>query len=324
MRHAALIFLCLLGACKANPPGSQKPSAISEAHVRQFGPLIDVEMNEESPNPETYRTALFTQNAEGRRGILRALGLGKIPEIDSTWQEFLKAHPEKSEDALLAAFASASVLDEPLEDHSRQVVLDLGFNEDSEHPFGIVSLFNQRNGSWQHIATFACACGLGYSTDPLDDLKHRAPVHDLVIGTSTGEPDVGRGYLLHETHFRMKEGILRPLIDFERMREQCPQNTLDGPACTVWDTRLEKEMLADKQGTTRPGFALVTMDGHPNPPSCKMCGLVLHNPTCTVYGWDEVQFRYVPTELSPVKCGEPLRNPTAKDMDAKSSRPTAK
>ena len=136
-------------------------------------------MDEEPPDPETYRTALFTENAEGRRGLLRALGLGKVPEVDSAWHEFLKAHPEKAEDALLAAFASAGILDQPLEPHSRQVLLDFGLSEDTEHPFGIVALFNQRNGGWRHIATFACSCALGDSTDPLDDPRHRVPVHDL-------------------------------------------------------------------------------------------------------------------------------------------------
>jgi hypothetical protein len=315
MRHAALIILCLLAGCRTNPSESQRPTTTSQAQVQHFGSMIYAEMDEESPDPETYRTALFTENADGRRGLLRALGLKGVPEIDSAWQEFLKAHPEKAEDALLAAFASGGILDEPLEPHSRQVVLDIGFNEDTEHPFGIIALFDQRSGGWRHIATFACACALGDSIDPLDDPKHRAPVHDLVIGTRSGEPSAGRGYLLHEAHFRMKNGTLRPLIDFEMMRDQCPSGSLDGPACTMWETRLEKEMLVDKQGTTRPGFALVTMNGHP--PACEMCAMLLRDPTCVAYLWDEVQFRYVSTEMVPVRCGEPLRNPTAKNMSAK-------
>jgi hypothetical protein len=277
--------------------------------------MIYAETDEVSPDPETYRTALFTENAEGRRGLLRALGLGKVPEIDSAWREFLKAHPEKSEEALLAAFASASILDEPFEPHSRQVVLDLGFSEDTDHPFDIVALFNQQNGTWRRIGTFACACSLGDSTDPLDDPRHRAAVHDLVIGTRSGTPSVGRGYLLHETHFRMKDGSLRHLIDFDTMLEQCPEGTVDGPNCTVWETRLEKEMLTDKQNRPRPGFALVTMSGHPS--SCDMCALLLRNPTCTAYQWDDLQFRYMPTDMAPVKCGEPVRNSTTIHMRAK-------
>src|SRR5580698_4915258 len=173
MRRTALVFLCLLVGCRTNRPDSHKPDITPKARVQHFGPMINAELDEVSPDPETYRIALFTQNADGRRGLLRALGLAKVPEIDSAWREFLKAHPEKTEDALLAAFASAGILDEPLEPHSRQVVLDLGFSEDTEHPFGIIALFNQRNGGWRHIATFACVCSLGDSTDPLDDPKHR-------------------------------------------------------------------------------------------------------------------------------------------------------
>lgn len=284
--------------------------------------MLYAEMDEKSPDPETYRTVLFAENADGRRGLLQALGLGKVPEIDLAWQEYLKAHPEKAENTLLATFASAGIMDEPLEPNSRQVVLDLGLGEDTEHPFDIIALFNQRNGGWRHIATFACACGLGDSTDPLDDPKHRAPVHDLVIGTRSGEPSVGRGYLLHETYFRMKDGVLRPLIDFEKMREQCPKG-LHGPACNVWETLLEKEMLADKRGMTEPGFALVTYNGHP--PTCDMCALILRNATCIGYLWDEEQFRYISTEMVPVRCGAPLRNPTVKHTSAKPAQsPTEK
>ena len=308
MRQAALVILCLLTGWGTKPPRGQRPAAISHALVQHLGPMIYAEMDEESPDPETYRTALFTENAEGRRGLLQALGLGAVPEIKSAWQGFLKAHPEKAEDALLAAFVSGTILDEPLEPNSRQVDLEIGFGDDTEHPFGLIALFNQRSGSWRHIATFACACGLGDSTDPLDDPRHRVPVHDLVIGTRTGEPSVGRGYLLHETHFRKKDGALRPIIDFEKMREQCPAGSVDGPACTVWETQLGKEMLVDKRGTTGPGFALVTYNGHP--PTCEMCALILRNPTCIAYIWDEGQFRYITTEMAPVKCGEPIRHPT--------------
>jgi len=275
-------------------------------------------MDEESPDPETYRGALFGENAEGRRGLLRAMGLERIQEFKAAWQEFLKAHPEKTEVAFLAGFASGSIMDEPLEPHSRQVYLEIGFGEDTEHPFGILALFNQRNGSWRHIATFACACGLGNSTDPPDDPRHRAPVHDLIVGTNSGQPSPGRGYLLHETHFRMKDGVLLPIIDFETMREQCPEGSANGPTCAVSETGLEKEMLVDKQGATQPGFALVTMSGHP--PTCEMCALILRNPTCIAYVWDAAQFRYLPTDMAPVRCGATLRNSVATRKSAKSAQ----
>ncbi len=39
--------------------------------VQQIGPLIYASMDEDSPDPETFRTALFTENNEGRSGLLR-------------------------------------------------------------------------------------------------------------------------------------------------------------------------------------------------------------------------------------------------------------
>jgi hypothetical protein len=83
----------------------------------------------------------------------------------------------------------------------------------------------------------------------------------------------------------------------------------------VWQTHLEEEMLVDRQATPRPGFALVTLMGHPS--NCDMCALILRDPTCIAYMWDEGQLRYVPSELTPAKCGKPLHNPSAKHIGAK-------
>jgi len=309
MRYETLILLTVLAGCRISQPANQSVNPTPHSDVQRFGPVIYVQTDRASPDPETYRSQLFSENANGRRDLIRALGLNDVPEFNSAWQEFLKAHPEKGEDALLGGFASASIMDEPLEPGSRQAVLNLGFNEDTENPFGIFALFDQRNGKWRQLGTFACACVLGYSIDPLDDPKHRAPVHDLVIGTTTGVPNVGRGYVLHEDHFRMKDERLHPTIDFEPMREECPAEVTGGPTCTVWETFLEKEMLVDPNGRTKSGFALVTMTGHPSAEPCRMCALILRRPSCKAFLWDDEQTRYVPTDLVPAKCGEPLKHP---------------
>jgi hypothetical protein len=260
-----------------------------------------IAFHEDSPDPEDYRSDIFTESADSRRRLLKALGMESSPELHALWERFLKEHPEKSEEKILSESVSGGLLPNNLRRTKLDPLdLDIGFEDASENPIEIRAFYRLNEGHWRHVATLACNCQMYERDDPpflLAGQAVRTPEYVVSLDRHDELQDDHR----QEIRFLWKDDVLHPLIEFESMRIHCPQGVSYSPACTVVETSLEKTNLVDNNGKIVPGFALISWSG--NPPKCDMCGLILRNPKCTAYLWDETVFAYVPSTLKLKACG---------------------
>jgi hypothetical protein len=303
MKTAARVAACAVALAAAPLFTSAQSTIPVSPEVQHFGPLVVVAFHQDWPDPESYRSDLFTENAEGRRRLLRALGFESSPDLKALWLQFLKEHPEKDEEKILAEFASGGLLPSNLRlSKSEPLDLSLGFEGSSEHPFEIRGFYNLREGHWRHIATLACDCTMSDQTEPFILRPGQTTRPEEYVVSIPRKDDLG-DYHRKEIRFRWKDGYLRHLIDFESTWMNCPQGTSYGPACTVVETSLEPTRLRKGDSESFSGFALVSRSGHPT--SCDKCVLMLRDPKCVSYVWDESTFSYRPSDLNPAYCGAP-------------------
>jgi len=303
MKWAAQFVSCVLAL--AGVPLLANSVVSVPADVQHFGPLLVVATHDESPNPETYRSDLFSDKAEKRMRLLRTIGIESIPELHELWTAFLRDHAGEDQNKVIAQTISGAMLEWNFgEPGSKQVVLDAGFDEQTDHPLELRAVFNLKDGHWQHVATLACRCQMGDDAKP-DSYSYMRlgkplPQQEWVITLHhrTGNPTA---YHRKEIRFRLRGSALWPLIEFESMSTICPQSLSYGPNCNVVKTDLESAKLINEDKEVIPGFALISWSG--KPPQKDMAAMVLYDPHCTPYYWDETAFAYMPSDLKPVACG---------------------
>jgi len=272
------------------------------ADVQHFGPLLVVATHEDSPDPETYRGDLFSDKAEERMRLLRAIGIESIPELHNLWTAFLRDHAGEDQNRVIAQSIGGGTEELNFgEPGSKQVDLEAGFDESSDHPFELHAIFNQKDGQWTHIATLACRCLMQESGDPVNSYSGRPlPRQEWVVTLHrrTEDPPEHHG---REIRFRIRGSRLMPLIDFESGSTICPQGSSYGPNCSVVETSLEPAKLIGENQELMPGFVLISWSG--KPPTRDMAAMLLYNPKCVSYTWNEASFSYAPTDLKPRACG---------------------
>ncbi len=289
------------------------------ADVQHFGPLLVVATHEDSPNPETYRADLFSDKAEERMRLLRAIGIESIPELRELWSEFLRDHAGEDQNKVIAQRISGGMLEWNFgEPGSKQVVLNAGFDDSTDHPFELRAIFNQKSGHWTHVATLACRCQMGDDAEPSNYMHPGKPLpqQEWVI-TLHHQTENPTGYHRKEIRFRLRGNALWPLIEFESMSTICPQGSSYGPNCNVVKTDFESAKLINEDNEVIPGFVLISWSG--KPPQKDMAAMVLYNPHCTPYSWNETAFAYIPSTLKPVVCGIQSK-PAASQPGQSSSR----
>jgi hypothetical protein len=273
------------------------------AEIQHFGPLLVVATHEDSPDPETYRSDLFSDKPEERMRLLRAIGIESIPELHGLWIAFLHDHAGEDQGKVIGQFISGGMLvwnfGEP---GSKQVVLGAGFDEASGHPLELEAVFNLKDGHWTHVATLACRCEMGSRGEPDNFTRPDKPLPQQELVVTLHRRTVGRSeYHAQEIRFRLRGGLLWPLIEFESRSTICPIGVIVGPNCHLTKTDFESAQLIGEDENLIPGFELVSWSG--NPPAADRIVMRLYNPVCAPYSWDETSFAYLPSPLRPAACG---------------------
>jgi len=236
--------------------------------------------------------------------LLRAIGIESIPELHDLWTAFLRDHAGEDQNKVIAQSIGGGTEELNFgEPGSKQVDLEAGFDESSDHPFELHAIFNQKDGHWTHIATLACRCQMYESGDPNNPHPGRPmPMQEWVVTLHrrTEDPPEYHG---REIRFRIRDNRLMPLIDFESGSTICPQGSSYGPNCNVVKTSLEPAKLIGENQELIPGFVLISWSG--KPPTRDMAAMLLYNPKCVSYSWDEASFAYVPSQYKAFSCGRP-------------------
>jgi hypothetical protein len=298
-------FASFMLALTCTPLFCEGNSVVSvPADIQHFGPLLVVATHEDSPDPETYRGDLFSDKAAERMRLLRAIGIESIPELYELWSAFLHDHAGEDQNKVIAASIFGGMMEWNFgEPGSKQVVLDAGFDEPTGHPLELRAVFNQKDGHWTHIATLACRCQIGDDAEPNNYMHPGKPSlqQEWVITLHQRTDENHLEFHAKEIRFRLQGSALWPLIEFESRSTICPQNSSYGPNCSVVKTNLEPAKLIGANKELVPGFVLISWSG--KPPQKDMAGMMLYNPVCKPYTWDEISFSYVPSDLKPRTCG---------------------
>lgn len=94
---------CFIVASFCAPLTCAANSVISvPTDIQHFGPLVVAATHDDSPDPETYRSELFSGNATERMRLLRVIGFGSIPELQELWSVFLRDHKEEDSDKVIS------------------------------------------------------------------------------------------------------------------------------------------------------------------------------------------------------------------------------
>jgi hypothetical protein len=297
---------CFLLALICTPLFAAANSVVSvPANIQHFGPLLVVATHEDSPNPETYRSDLFSDKAEERMRLLRAIGIESIPELHEIWSAFLHDHAGEDQNKVIAQFISGGMSEENFgELGSKQVILQAGFDESSDHPFELRAVFDLKNGHWRHVSTVACRCLMYDSGEPFNPHPGSPmPRQEWVVTLHQRSEDDHLEYHAKEIRFRLHGDRLWPLINFESRSTICPQGSSYGPNCSVVKTDLEPAKLIGENNELIPGFVLISWSG--KPPQKDMAAMILYNHVCKPYTWDEISFSYVPSQLKLKTCVPP-------------------
>jgi hypothetical protein len=279
------------------------------ADIQHFGPLLVVATHEDSPNPETYRSDLFSDKAEKRMRLLRAIGVESIPELHEIWSAFLRDHAGEDQNKVIGQFISGGMMEWNIgEPGSKQVILDAGFDESTGHPLELHAVFNQKDGHWTHVATLACRCQMTDDAEPYNPHPGRPmPKQEWVITLHQRLEEDHLEYHAKEIRFRLRGNALRPLIEFESRSTICPQGSSYGSNCNVVKTDLEPAKLIGENNELITGFVLISWSG--KPPQKDMAAMILYNPVCKPYTWDEISYSYVPSQFKLKTCVRPPTPP---------------
>jgi hypothetical protein len=302
--NPAVQFIALMLALYSATLAYAGNSVISiPAEIQHFGPLLVAATHEESSDPETMRGDLFGNDKDGRIRLLRVFGVDRIPEFHALWTEFLQDHAGNEDRAITQSIGGGLEEANIGDQGSKQIILEADFDDTTDRPLQLRAIFDWNAGHWTHVATLVCRCQMTDREEPLNPHPgHPLPPQEYVV--SIHHRPINGEYHREEIRFRLRGGLLWPLIDFESYFTKCPQGASSGPACSVVETSLEPALLTGSDGKVVQGFVLVSREGHP--PPCDMCGLILRNPKCSAYTWDENAFAYLPSSLKPESCGHAL------------------
>jgi hypothetical protein len=268
--------------------------------VQRFGPLVVVATNDESPDPETFRSEIFTEKKEDRLRLIHRLGMDSIPALQELWAEFLKEHAGK-EDWAITQFVGGGMLPFNIgEPGDKQIILYAGFDDATERPLQILGVFSLRNSRWTHVATLACRCRMSDREEPLrlrPYLPHPPGEWAITLWSHTEGYIDSRG---REIRFRLRDGVLLPLIDFESRSSHCPDGVQPKANCLMSSSSLEKAKLVSEIGEMVSGFVVITYSGTV---STDVKVPILANARCASYSWSDEHFSYDPSPLKPAKCG---------------------
>jgi hypothetical protein len=291
----------------AQPAASNIPP-----EVQHFGPLVVVAFNEASADPLALRDDLLGGSKTERMHALEAMGIVSSPELHDLWAAFLQNHSGQSDDKGIPQFISGGMVDWNFGDPDAEpAVLNAGFDELTNQPLEFRGVFVPEKGLWRHVATVACRCQMTDDVEPLNmHAGHADPPQEWVISIHDRN-DRAHEYRRTDIRFRLRQEHLWPLIQYEGMVETCPSGSFNNPLCAVTETNFEAARLGNNNGGSVSGFVWVSRSGHP--PPCDKCGMLLRDPRCIAYVWNETSFEYILSALKPKTCGvAPQQSPAAR------------
>jgi hypothetical protein len=304
--NPAVRFAWFLSVVAVSIAACKRPAATNTVpDVQHLGPLIVVAFNEASADPDVLRGDLLGGNKTERMHALQAMGIDSDPELRDLWASFLRSHSGQGDDKGVMQSISGGTDQSNFGDPgSEPIVLDAGFDELTDRPLEFRGIFVSEKGQWRHVATVACQCQMTDMAEPFNPHPgHPDPPQEWVV--SLHKRDEGaREYQRTDIRFRVRDHLLRALIQYIGMKETCPSGPFNSPLCTISETSLHPARLLAENGSDIAGYVLISWSGPP--PPCDMCGLILRNPKCSAYLWDENAFAYVPSPLRPESCGPAL------------------
>ncbi|MDR3793296.1 MAG: hypothetical protein P4L03_07940 [Terracidiphilus sp.] len=312
MKMAARFALLVLASASAPLFCAENPAPAAPPAVQHFGPLVVVATHDESPGPATLAIHKDAYSKAEKLSILHALRVDSTPALQELLTAFLQAQSLDSIDQADLQLDLPQARMDIGEPGAVQAILAVDFTSDQDQPLQLRGLFEFQGGRWRHIATVAC---LGYMFDftepgstsaasrPASSLpqqewivrfmqKTKKPVQNS-FDEITSRSD--------EIRFRLRGGLLWPLIHFESSYKICPLDPGLSATCSLTSTQLNKATLLDEKGRHVPGFVLATVHG--GMPARR--GLPNFGPpTCAAYLWNPSHFAYEPSPLKPLQCGD--------------------
>lgn len=289
---------------------AQSGPRVLPSEVQHFGSLVVVAFNEESPGPVTLRDDLLSGDKSRRIRALRAIGVQSKPELQELWTAFLNAHAGESESKGVMQLISGGMVEWNFGDPgSKQYVLNAGFDEGTDRPLELRGVFARLNGQWRHTATVACRCLMHDAAEPLWDPSRPNQPQEWAISLPERANDAAHGSRTSEIRFRMRDGRLWRLIQFESHSEKCPNLPKPSRRCTFFSSSLQKATLLGQRGNQIPGYVVISWTGEEDP---NLNVQRVRDPHCTAFVWDADSFAYLPSSLKPKTCGSepsPGQNP---------------
>ncbi|HEV2132859.1 MAG TPA: hypothetical protein VGR47_01225 [Terracidiphilus sp.] len=259
MKPAARSACLLFAFATPSLAFAQSGSRVIPPVAQHFGPLAVVAFNEESPDPVTLRDDLLAGDRSRRMRALRAMGVESNPELQALWTAFLQAHVGESDSKGVMQFISGGMVESNFGDPgSKQYVLNAGFDEGTEHPLELRGVFERLNGQWHHTATIACRCSMYDTTEPLRDPARPNQLQEWAISLPRRVIGTANESRTSEIRFRMRDGRLWRLIQFESSSETCPNDTPSSAHCRFLRSFLQRATLLGEKGNQVPGFVVIT------------------------------------------------------------------
>jgi hypothetical protein len=285
---AVLCSRSILGYAQTTVPDLDK--------VQRFGPMVIISAHEPVPDPEKTARILLDEQGTARLKALEILGIQADPVAQSLWQDLLHTHQDVSPEAFLNDSFSTAVPSLFFgEGATPQKLVDAGFDTLSEEPFWIDAVFSQEAGQWFRIATIACRCKLMEVIEPAKSLTNRksSRPQELVYRIDMS-PENDYEWHLQEVRFRLRDGLLKPVIQYEAESWKCPDGYQSGHLCTGIFGNLASSILVDNSGKNHAGAALFsgTQTSHMQDKELAR----IQTGACTPYVWNDVAFQY---EVSP-------------------------
>jgi hypothetical protein len=184
-------------------------------------------------------------------------------------------------------------------------LVDAGFDTLSDEPLWVEAVFSKEGGQWFRIATIACPCKLMKVIEPtksLTDIKNLKP-QELVYRIDMS-PENDYEWHMQEVRFRLHNGDLKSVIQYEAESWKCPDGYKSGHLCTGIFGNFASSTLLDGSGKSHAGAALFsgTQISHMRDKELAR----MQTGACTPYVWNEEAFQY---EVSPWSAKACKRHP---------------
>jgi hypothetical protein len=260
--------------------------------IQHFGPLLVIASQDEVPDPELTARSLLDGGASEKLGALESLGLNTDPEIKRLWLEFLHTHKDVAPSDFLKSAISTGV---PSlfrgEGESSQKLISTGLDTLSDAPFYLDAIFTHRNGIWFRVATIACRCKLMEVTEPAKSIanKRTNALEELVYRIDMS-PENDFEWHLREVRFRLRQDLLRPVIQYEAESWKCPHGYKSGHLCTGIFGNFTSSTLIDDAGKSHIGAVLFSGTQTSRLQDKELARRQMA--ACTAYAWNEEDFVY--------------------------------